>query len=35
MVQKAKEQDVELDPELLEQVIAFTAKILSERNLRK
>ena len=35
MVQKAKDQSVELDEELLEQVKAFAAKILSERNLRK
>jgi len=26
---------VDLDPELLEQVKAFTSKIISERNLRK
>jgi hypothetical protein len=35
MVSKASEQSVELDEELLERVKAFTAKILSERNLRK
>lgn len=35
MVDKAKELGVELDPELLESVDKYTAKIISERNLRK
>ena len=35
MVKKAQDQNVELDLELLDEVKAFTAKILSERNLRK
>jgi hypothetical protein len=35
MVKKAQDQNVDLDPELIQQVLAFSAKILAERNLRK
>jgi hypothetical protein len=35
MVKKAQDLNVDLDPDLLEQVKSFCAKIISERNLRK
>lgn len=35
LLEKAEEKKIELDPELVEEVNNYTARIISERNLRK
>lgn len=35
MVNKANELEIELDPNLVKEVNDFTARLISERNVRK
>lgn len=35
LLEKAESYKIELDPQLVEEVNAYTSRIISERNLRK